>query len=270
MSNPLITVIVPCFNSSESIVRCLDSIDGQTFGDFEIIAVDGLSSDNTPDLLKEYAATHSRFRWLSEKDNGIYDAINKGVKMAKGTWIYILGSDDSLYAPSVLESAVPFLLKLSGGAFYGNVKVSGDAGWAKDGEVHDGEFPIEKLLQRNICQQAVFYHRSLFDKIGYFKTEYTVCADWDFILHCAAVAGIRYGNIIIALFTGGGTSKTVKEVRFYEDLPGNLYDYFGFRVFRKEFRPAGWRFRKAAQVYAAGGKRFSSLIFRLIARRHGA
>ncbi|HEU4717846.1 MAG TPA: glycosyltransferase family 2 protein [Bacteroidia bacterium] len=269
MSEPLISVIVPAYNSGPAIRPCLDSVFGQTLQNVEVIVVDGQSSDETVDILRAYEK-EKKLRWKSEKDDGIYDAINKGIRMAKGRWMYVLGSDDRLYENTTLEKVAPFLEKAGSGVVYGNVKIKGDAGWAKDGEVHDGEFTTEKLLRANICQQSVFYHRDVFEKFGYFNPEYKVCADWDFILRCAAGTSLVYMDVIVAEFSGGGTSAVRKEEKFYEELPANLYRYFGLRVFRKEFRPAGWRFRKLSSEYAAKGKKWKSFFFGRVARRLGS
>ena len=270
MNNPLISVIIPTFNSVSTVRACFDSVTGQTFRDMEIIVADGASVDGTVAVINEYAARFPALRWVSEKDSGTYDAINKGIRMASGEWIFILGSDDTFYSTETLAAVAGRLQKSKAGVIYGNVLVKGDAGWAKDGEVHAGEFDLERLLQRNICQQSVFYRRSLFETLGYFSTAYPVCADWDFMLRCAAKSRPEYIDVIVAVFSGGGASKTVKEIKFYEDLPGNLYNYFGLRIFGKSFRPVGWRFRKQAETCRQNGKRIQAFLFRMAAKRQGA
>lgn len=263
----MISIIVPAFNSEKTIAACLDSLIQQSYVDKEIIVVDGASSDKTIEIVKSYALKHPFLRIQSEKDKGIYDAINKGIKLSKGEWIYILGSDDRLFESDTLQKTSALLKGINEGVVYGNVQIKGNAGWAQDGELYGGEFNLEKLLEKNICQQAVFYHRSLFEKIGFFNINYSVCADWDFMLHCAAKSKMKYVPITIAEFNGGGTSKVVKEEKFYEDLPGNLYQYFGSGIFRKEFAESAWRFKKLSEKYSAEGKRFSALYFKLVSKR---
>ncbi|HET6992176.1 MAG TPA: glycosyltransferase family 2 protein [Bacteroidia bacterium] len=266
-NKPLLSVIIPSFNSEKTIRACIDSVVGQSYGNIEIIVVDGLSSDTTTNILREYESLHPNLKWTSEKDEGIYDAINKGIRRSKGDWIYILGSDDRLYESKTLETVVSFLGERNEGVVYGNVKVKGDAGWAVDGQIHDGEFDLEKLLNRNICQQAVFYHRSLFEKIGYFNTEYPICADWDFMLHCAAKSSMKFMNVIVAEFNGGGASKTNKEEKFYNDFAQNMFAYFRFRIFRKDFKTFSWRFKKYSETQKASGKRISAFFFNLVYNR---
>lgn len=267
MNIPSITIVIPTFNSANSLRACLDSVVGQTQRPKEVFLMDGLSTDATKEIAREYGEKYSWIKLISEKDNGIYDAINKGIRLAEGEWVYVLGSDDRLFEPETLEKATVFLNKSGEGIIYGNVMVKGDAGWAKDGQVHDGEFPLEKLLQQNICQQAVFYRRTLFKQIGYFNNEYHICADWDFMLRSFAGSSVKYIDLIIAEFNGGGASTTKKEEKFYEDFARNMYAYFGFRVFKKEFKSVAWRFKKYAETEAAKGNRISAAFYKLVSNR---
>jgi glycosyltransferase involved in cell wall biosynthesis len=262
------SVIIPAFNSATSIRACLDSVLAQEYKDFEALVMDGNSGDGTQAIVHEIAEKNTSVKLFSEKDKGIYDAVNKGIHRAKGEWIFILGSDDRLAEKNTLLKVNDAIGEINSGVVYGNVMIKGDAGWAKDGEIYGGEFSLEMLQQKNICQQAVFYHRSVFEQLGYFNIDYTVCADWDFMLHCAGKSKLKYIPLTIAEFYGGGTSKTVNEQKFYEDLPANLYRYFGWKIFRNEFRPSGFRFRKYANQLAVEGKKIKSFFYKRVASKH--
>ena len=93
---PKISIIIATYNSGRTLRAALESVHGQTFQNWECIIVDGASKDDTIDIVKEYCAKDSRFRYISEPDHGIYDAFNKGWRMAKGEWVHYLGSDDTL------------------------------------------------------------------------------------------------------------------------------------------------------------------------------
>lgn len=93
---PKISIIIATFNAAKFLKRALDSVLNQKLQDWECIIVDGVSRDETVAIIMDFAAKDPRFRWLSEPDNGIYDAFNKGWKLAKGEWIYYLGADDIL------------------------------------------------------------------------------------------------------------------------------------------------------------------------------
>lgn len=266
-ARPLVSIVIPSYNSSGTIRNCLDSIARQTFHEFEVIVADGKSTDNTVQIVEEFANQHSLpLKWISEKDEGIYDAVNKGIQMSSGKWIYVLGTDDALYAADTLEKIAPVLENAGEEIVYGNVKVIGDAGWAKDGTIHDGEFPLSKLIQRNICQQSVFYPASVFEDIGYFNRNYRVCADWDFILRCAAKYKLRYIDHVIAAFHGGGASTTGESETFYDDFASNLYKYFGRRIGGKDFQSVSWRFAKQAELERKHGNWWRAFIFRRAAR----
>ncbi len=93
---PQVSIIIATFNSEATLDIALSSVVEQSYQNWECIIVDGLSQDGTVNIIKRYAARDSRIRFISEPDNGIYDALNKGVKMATGRWIHCLGSDDRL------------------------------------------------------------------------------------------------------------------------------------------------------------------------------
>jgi glycosyltransferase involved in cell wall biosynthesis len=101
--NTLITIITPTFNSGAIISRLISSIQSQDFREFEHLIIDGESTDNTIDVITRYAAESSNVKLSIAKDNGIYDAMNKGISMAKGSWIFFIGADDYLYGPNVLK-----------------------------------------------------------------------------------------------------------------------------------------------------------------------
>ena len=103
MDQPFFTIVIPTFNSAQTLKRSLDSVLGQGFTQLEILVIDGVSTDNTLDIIRTCSLKDNRLQYISEQDSGIYDAMNKGIKRASGDWIYFLGSDDRLYDDSVLE-----------------------------------------------------------------------------------------------------------------------------------------------------------------------
>lgn len=197
--------------------------------------MDGNSTDNTEKIVNEFGQTDSRIKWFSEKDKGLYDAVNKGIKKSKGDWIYVLGSDDLIFESTTLSQIEKVLSNTNSLLVYGNVKINGDAGWAKDGEIYDGEFSLKKLLEKNICQQAVFYSKKLFALVGLFKYEYRICADWDMAFRSYSKTTIQYTNICIANFNGGGISSKRMDEKYHADYLRNLITYFGKNMIREEF-----------------------------------
>jgi len=205
---PYFTIIIPTYNSDKTFTTCVESVLTQSYKNFEILIIDGLSSDNTVKLAKKFAAKHENIRWVSEKDKGTYDAMNKGIKMAKGDWLYFLGSDDTLFSMDILTKLLPELNGFD--IIYGNVlrKCFTDP--------YDGEFTKGKLFERNICHQAILYNKRVFKVIGNFNIRFKYHADWDhnFRWFFSRKIRKRYIPVIIANFSEGGLSSTRREIFF--------------------------------------------------------
>lgn len=203
---PLYSIIIPTFNSEGTIHECLASLMTQTFTSFEILIMDGVSSDHTIDIAKSF--DDNRIRINSEKDIGIYDAMNKGIDMAKGEWLYFLGGDDILYDSNVLNE---IKLNLSDcDVVYGNVISTRFNG------VYDGEFDDSKIRSKNICHQSIFFKRSVFKKTGLFDLRFKSHADWDHNMKWFLSENIRkkFLNIIIANYADGGFSSITGDKPF--------------------------------------------------------
>jgi glycosyltransferase involved in cell wall biosynthesis len=228
MKLPFFSIIIPTFNSEKTLKHCLNSIVSQTFHDCEILLIDGLSEDSTIDIIKEYSSNFTGIHWISQKDQGIYDAMNKGLKVANGEWIYFLGSDDKLASNKVLEQIYLFD-KRGHNVVYGDVKIIGNTTWAKHNDIYNGLFDLQTFLKKNICHQAIFYNLKFLKKyIGYFNIDYKVCSDWDFNLRCWAREPLLHIDMIIADFYGGGlTTKTNKDDEFRNHFNINVVKYFG-------------------------------------------
>jgi glycosyltransferase involved in cell wall biosynthesis len=195
----------------------------------------------------------------SEKDNGIYDAMNKGIKLAKGEWIYFLGSDDELYNPGVLQQVASFISGTKADVVYGNVLVDGNAGWAADGDIYDGSFDIKKLLLKNICHQSIFYRKQFIVEHNIsFDQNYPVCADWDFNVKCWAQGRFEFIPQVIARFNAGGAStKEVIDDEFGNEIVEKFIAYSNIHSYKKlkqvipsermyqlrKFKKYSWRMR---------------------------
>lgn len=213
MSNLFFSIIIPTYNSEETIEKCIQSIINQSFEKFEILVMDGKSKDTTVQIVESYE--DNRIHIFSEEDKGVYFAMNKGLEKAKGEWIYFLGSDDELYSNEILQNTYLSIAKTK--VVYGNVLVKGNAGWAKDGDIYDGPFSRQKIITNNICHQAIFYNKVVFEKIGSYNTDYFICADHDFNIRACALFQYEYIDIIVAKFNGGGISSRTDFV-FREDF----------------------------------------------------
>jgi glycosyltransferase involved in cell wall biosynthesis len=252
MRTPLISILIPTYQSDKTLRRTLDSLVSQEFGDWEAWIIDGVSKDGTMDIIHEYAAGNNRIHFISEPDQGIYDAMNKGVRLATGQWIYFLGSDDHLYDPGVLGSFGEDLTDNNLDLVYGNIVTD------RNSRPYDGEFTMEKLLRNNISHQAIFYRRNIFDKFGSFNTRYKSFADWDLNIRCFSDPGIRtkYRDRIIAEFGLHGVSRRY-DIAFLREvlIPARLH--WLERAGHKSLRPVfifddWWRLVRNAGIRSLG------------------
>lgn len=230
---PRCSIIIPTFNSATTLVRCLDSIVAQSFDDFEVLLVDGASDDETLSIISRYAEADPRIRSMSGKDRGIYDAMNKGMDAARGQWLIFIGSDDTFHDRYVLEKVFARSSPPDSKVIYGNARIIGDSSWAADGAIYDGKFETEKVLNKNICHQAIFYNTDFVrTSIGHYNLKYRLCADWDFNLRCWAKTNFCYIDLIITNFFAGGesTAKNTDE-EFTKEYTPNVLSYFNISPF---------------------------------------
>uniref|UniRef100_UPI00404A4009 glycosyltransferase family 2 protein n=1 Tax=Gelidibacter sp. TaxID=2018083 RepID=UPI00404A4009 len=204
------SIIIPTYNSEATIIGAIDSVLNQTFYNFEIIVIDGNSSDRTVALLEDYLLYNRNIYIFSETDKGIYDAMNKGVVKSKGTWLYFLGSDDYLVDKEVLTKVFNFITNTTLEVVYGNVYFAGR------NCLYDGEFNYQKLTQKNICHQSIFVKRTVFEKIGNFDLSFKSVADWHHNIRWFYNNEIknRYIDLTIAEYSDGGYSSIHRDVKF--------------------------------------------------------
>ena len=228
---PFLSVIIPTYNCEERITTCLQSLASQNFKDFEILVIDGISTDNTICRVKTFFEKHPdlQFTLISEKDNGIFHAMNKGAARAKGKWLYFIGSDDWLNANDIFAKVYSCLSKPdSPDFFYGNALIE------DTGQEYDGKFSFRHLLKANICHQSIFITKELFDEFGPFDLRFNVHADWDFNVKVfQAKKNIQFQNILIAAYGNQGYSSQRRDFNFEQKLyliKENYYQYFRNRL----------------------------------------
>lgn len=197
---PKLSIIIATYNSEKSLEKALESIMTQTFQDWECVIVDGASKDNTLQIIEEYEKRDVRFRHVSEPDNGIYDAFNKGWKMAKGEWIHYLGDDDRLTHDGMLK-----LLAVSG---LDKVEVvSGHCYMEKI----DGTVKPNYSKAFSGCHQGKITRRTTLERFGGFNMKYPILADKDLMLRIEH-SGVHIINVdtFVAYFAMNGISQNLK------------------------------------------------------------
>lgn len=224
MSTPMFSIIVPTLKSAATVGASVASLLRQTYTDFELVVVDGGSTDETLDIVNSFAAQlDTRLVVHSGPDEGIYDAMNRGVSMATGAWLLFLGSDDTLHDADTLARVAAFI-----GDHVPSDLVYGDVIMSSTGYRHAGPFDLDRLLfETNICHQAIFYRRELFAGIGPYNLRYQIWADWDFNIRCFSnpALAVRYMDIVVA---------------DYNDLTGTSIRVGTDREFRKRLPMYFW------------------------------
>jgi len=210
---PKISVITPTLNSEKTLEACILSVANQTYSNKEHLIIDGQSTDGTLSISKKHAANYPQTKWVSEKDGGIYDAMNKGIDLSSGDWLYFLGSDDIFCSNTVLNDIFNRKKVSKFDVIYGNVK------WGITEQLYDGPFSRLKLLQKNICHQAIFTRKNVFDRLGKFDIRYKVVADWVFNMQWYNRRDIRhcYIDIAIARHDLDGYSKHNRDMLFIKN-----------------------------------------------------
>lgn len=260
--SPLITVVVPTYNSAEFVSGCLESISAQAYGNLEVIVMDGVSKDDTLQLVAEFANGYPCIKVFSELDNGVYDAINKGVKLAKGEWIYILGSDDRLAGPTALQDLLP-LLRSDAQLIHAKVfRMSSGAIEARPSVGID-------IVRKNICQQAILYRRELFEILGFFNLRYPICADWEFNIRCFGLpCKVVHADTLLCHYDGGGMSARVTDELFYAERLDVALRAYGLPPTHATFRPVRYLFDERSTADRKQGKLLRALGWRLVYFQH--
>jgi glycosyltransferase involved in cell wall biosynthesis len=228
---PTVTIIIVTFNAGNYLQACIDSITSQTFQNIELLIFDGVSTDNTLDIIRQNA-DHISF-WQSEPDVGIYDAMNKAVKHATGKWILFLGADDELLHGFSQASAH---LKKEDTLYYGHC-------YRKEIKTNS-KLSAYEIAKVNVCHHAVFYPTRIFNKYNY-KTEYVVYADHALNIQLWGDKSIykRYLPYAIAKYSPDGFSTRTKDEVFRETKLDWIKKYMsGYVYFRYAIRK--WKEKK--------------------------
>lgn len=237
----LVSLVIPSFQQASLLRGALQSIKNQIFKDYEIIVMDGGSTDGTAAIVREFKQLPVTI--YSEPDNGIYDAMNKGIARSTGDFIYFMGCDDRLYAFDTLKNV------FSTPGIINNHVIYGDVVFSDTGKRYDGEFNDFKLMAGNICHQAIFVRREVFEKLGNFDIRYKTYADWEHNMRWFSTSWVKrqYLSIIIANFNTSGFSSQLQDELFFGELEHIRNKYFP-KIIRylaaNPYRPLHWRLIK--------------------------
>lgn len=226
--SPLISIIIPTLNCQDIIHLSLGSIAEQSFRSIEVIISDGGSSDQTVSYsMEQLTKACIDVSVILSPGSSIYHAINLGINVAQGEWLYVLGSDDRLCDANVLQVVSQHLKSTSAGVVYGDAWFERAPGF-----LYGGVFWLNRLNVLNICHQSIFYRSSAVRKVGIVYDEsYKILADWDYNLKLFARLRFEHISLPIAKYACYGISDSKKDDAFLDDLQGRIIDYFGLRAF---------------------------------------
>lgn len=234
-----LSIITINYNNASGLKKTLDSVVAQTWYDFEHIIVDGGSTDNSVSKIQEYANTYSnRFaiRWISELDTGVYNAMNKGIRMAKGEYCLFMNGGDCFSSIDTLKS-----LDLSDATVDLLIGYSIEDQTGRELKYKLDRLSLLEIMQHGISHQAMFVKRKLFDKIGYYSEDLRVLADCEFLFKCV-LENITFENTgkCVALVEPGGLSNTMLDQMRLEGkkikrvLPNSISEDYQFILAQKD------------------------------------
>jgi glycosyltransferase involved in cell wall biosynthesis len=234
-----LSIVTINYNNAEGLRKTMESVLAQTYTEIEYIIVDGASTDGSVDVIRELA-TCPTIKWVSEKDTGIYNAMNKGIRMATGEYIEILNSGDILFDANVTQRMIERLDQINSkreenvGILYGNMikvnaagKVVGKSGYT--------EYSLRQFYSSTLNHDCAYIRRDLFEEYGLYDEQLKIVSDWKWYLQAIGLGKVKpeYVDIDVTIFDDGGISETNLTLRNAERRkvleevlpPAVLWDY---------------------------------------------
>ena len=256
-----LSIITINYNNAEGLRKTLASVASQTYADIEHVIVDGGSTDGSVEIIREYVCANGaqgggsqtsqtgqtgrtkvchQIRWISEPDKGIYNAMNKGIRMATGEYIEILNSGDILFDANVTQRMIEHLDQINSqnenpiGILYGNMikvnaqgKVVGKSGYT--------EYSLRQFYSSTLNHDCAYIRKDLFEEYGLYDEQLKIVSDWKWYLQAIGLGRVKpeYVDIDVTIFDDGGISETNLALRYAERRkvlekelpPAVLWDY---------------------------------------------
>jgi len=216
-----VSLITVCRNVAPVIGETLDSVLGQTHPDLEVIVIDGASTDGTVAIIQQHLADPTwaarKLKWISEPDHGIYDAMNKGLRLATGDIIGFVNAGDLLMTPDVVAKVVDAFVKSGADAVYGDIIMVDETDitqvkrtW-KSGTYRRDRFK-EGWMPPHI---ATFIRKSAYDRFGHFNTDLRIAADYEILfrfLYKNRIPAVHVPVVLVRFRLGGMSNGSVRHV----------------------------------------------------------
>ena len=210
---PKITIITVVFNGASTLADTIQSVLDQTYDNIEYIIVDGGSTDGTQQIMAEYC--HVIDHCVSEPDNGIYDAMNKGIQLATGDIVGIINSDDFYYGPHVLEKVAALFQKSGADALFADLVYVRPDNLERVVRYYSGaDFTPDKFAWGCMPPHPTFFvRREAYEKHGLFRTDYQIAADFELTARFLATHHLNYvylPEVIMRMRTGGASTRSLR------------------------------------------------------------
>ena len=212
-----ITIITVCWNSKKYLKTAIESVLNQTYKDIEYIIVDGASTDGTLEVIRHYEPLfNKRMRWISERDNGIYDAMNKGINMSSGDVIGLLNSDDFYISRDSLEKIASTFITKNVDSVYANLYYVKELD--TDKIVRSWKSGNRRPFSRgwHPAHPSFFVKKEVYDKYGTFNLDYKIAADFEIMLRFLekyAISSYYIEEYIVKMRLGGESNKNIKNIK---------------------------------------------------------
>ncbi len=208
-----LSIITINYNDAEGLRKTLASVVAQAYRDIEHIIVDAASTDGSVEVIKEYAdSSKHAVVWSSEKDKGIYDGMNKGIRKATGDYCQFLNSGDTLAAPDVTER---MMAAMEDGIdiLYGDMLKIGEKTYV-DRKCAREDVTLNMFYRGCLNHSPAYIKRSLFEEYGYYDETLKICSDWKFYMQSIVLgkATTKHVDIVVTHFDMNGISETRKDI----------------------------------------------------------
>jgi len=203
----LLSIITINYNKGEGLIKTVNSVLNQSFSDFEYIVIDGNSDDGSVEFLESIDA--KCFRYISEPDFGIYNAMNKGIKVAQGEYLLFLNSGDYFYENSTLQEVIPSL-QSNTDIYYGDIKKK--KGNRLSTKTYPEKLRLSFFYTGALCHQSTFIKKELFFKYFLYNEDYKIMSDWEFFIFTICKENVSYQHLdrIICVYDFSGISSDKK------------------------------------------------------------
>lgn len=211
-----ISIITVTYNSSATIRDTIKSVLLQTYPEIEYIIIDGLSQDNTVSIIKEFEPHFKgRLHWVSEKDNGLYEAMNKGLHMASGEVVGIINSDDFYHNTDVISKIANAFENPTIEAVFADVRFVNPHNLNKTVRYYSSKnfSPARFRFGFMPAHPTFFTYKKFFDEFGYYKTDYKIAADYELLIRFLFTNNLNYKYIpldVMKMRTGGTSTASIK------------------------------------------------------------